>query len=186
MKITKSILSLALAAMLFTACKQNASEAATPAKDATATIEKTEAAVTGKMETASFKIEGMSCAVMCASKIEKELSAMEGVKTAKVDFEKKTATVEYDNALQTPQKLADKVESVADGKTYKVSDIKSTADHAMLFKGDQEKPKKTKASKKAKKAETTEKEAKACDKDKAGAKPGCCAAKKHCSEGGKM
>jgi periplasmic mercuric ion binding protein len=137
MKITKSILSLAFAAMLFTACKQNASEPATaPAKDAAATTEKTaDAPVVGKMETASFHIEGMSCAVMCASKIEKELAGMEGVKKAKVDFEKKTATVEYDNAIQTPQKLADKVESVADGKTYKVSAVKSTADHAMLFKG---------------------------------------------------
>lgn len=179
MKITKSILSLALAAMLFAACKQNASE---PAKDAAATTEKTaDVAVAGKMETASFHIEGMSCAVMCASKIEKELSAMQGVKTAKVDFEKKTATVEYDNAVQTPQKLADKVESVADGKTYKVSDVKSTADHAMLFKGNQEKPKKTKASKKAKKAD---KETKSCEKE--GTKAGCCSAKKHCAEGGKM
>ncbi|AWA29059.1 heavy metal transporter [Flavobacterium magnum] len=183
MKITKSVLSLAFAALLFTACKQNASAPATATgKDAVTATEKTAAPAVGKMETASFHIEGMSCAVMCASKIEKELSAMEGVKTAKVDFEKKTATIEYDNALQTPQKLADKVESVADGKTYKVSDVKSTADHAMLFKGDQEKPKKEKASKKAKKAE---KETKSCDKE-SGAKPACCSGKKHCSEGGKM
>ncbi len=186
MKITKSILSLALAATFFVACKQNASEtAAAPEKEGKATTEKAaDVAAVGKMETASFHIEGMSCAVMCASKIEKELAGMEGVKTAKVDFEKKTATVEYDNAVQTPQKLADKVESVADGKTYKVSDVKSTADHAMLFKGDQEKPKKSKAAKKAKKADKADKEAKSCEKE--GTKAGCCSAKKHCAEGGKM
>ena len=36
----------------------------------------------------------MTCAVMCAAKIEKELAAMEGVQKATVDFDKETATVE--------------------------------------------------------------------------------------------
>ncbi|OYU80233.1 MAG: hypothetical protein CFE23_10020 [Flavobacterium sp. BFFFF1] len=181
MNFKKSILALALVGMLFGACKQNASAPAAeaPAANTTATAKAADAPLIGKAETASFHIEGMSCAVMCASKIEKELSAMEGVKKAKVDFEKKTATVEYDNAVQTPQKLAAKVESVADGKTYKVSDIKSSADHAMLY-GQQEKQPKKKAAKKAKKEE---KEAKSESKE---GKPGCCAGKKHCSEGGKM
>ncbi|MGK4566228.1 heavy-metal-associated domain-containing protein [Flavobacterium sp. 3HN19-14] len=138
MKFTKSLMALAIAGLFFTACKEKGAEPlandAEPVTTATASTEK--AAVVGKVETASFHIEGMSCAVMCASKIEKELNAMDGVQKATVDFEKKTATVEYDNAKQSPEKLVAKVESVADGKTYKVSDLKTSGDHAMLMTGD--------------------------------------------------
>ncbi|HLN96684.1 MAG TPA: heavy-metal-associated domain-containing protein [Flavobacterium sp.] len=122
MKWTLSLLCLALAASTFTSCKKEA------AADSTA---KTTAAA-GKTETATFHIEGMSCAVMCAGKIQQELSKMEGVKKAVVDFDKKSATVEYDAAAVTPQQLKAKVEGVADGKTYRVSELKSTADRAML------------------------------------------------------
>jgi len=132
MNFIKSIVALAIAGTLFTSCKDTAKEpapeAATTNTTTTAAVEKT--APVGKVETASFTIEGMSCAVMCAAKIEKELAAMDGVQNAKVDFEKKTAIVEYDNAKQSPAKLVEKVESVAGGKTYKVSNVKSTADHA--------------------------------------------------------
>ena len=105
-------------------CKDKASETTATVNPQAAA---TQSAPTGKIANASFKIEGMSCAVMCASKIEKELAAMDGVQKAKVDFETKTATVQFDDAKQSPEKLAKKVESVADGKTYKVSDIKTTA-----------------------------------------------------------
>ena len=134
MNFIKSIVALAIAGIRFTSCKDTAKEPAPEATttNTTAAVEKT--APVGKVETASFTIEGMSCAVMCAAKIEKELAAMDGVQNAKVDFEKKTATVEYDNAKQSPAKLVEKVESVAGGKTYKVSNVKSTADHAMLMK----------------------------------------------------
>lgn len=179
MKLTNSFLALALAGILLTGCKKNETPAtSTPetAKTETASAEKP--AVTGKVETASFHIEGMSCAVMCAAKIEKELSEMDGVQKAKVDFEKKTATVEYDNAKQTPEKLVEKVESVADGKTYKVSDVKTTADHAMLM-GDPEKEKAKKSKKDAKK----EGDKKSCEGEAKGGekKAGCCQGKKHCS-----
>jgi copper chaperone CopZ len=64
---------------------------------------------------------------MCAAKIQDELTAMVGVQKATVDFDKETATVDYDSAVLTPEKLVEKTESVADGKTYKVSDVKTTA-----------------------------------------------------------
>lgn len=132
MNYIKSIAAFALAGVLFTSCKETPKEAEVTVAKATTTetasIEKTPAI--GKVETASFTIEGMSCAVMCAAKIEKELAAMDGVQTAKVDFEKKTATVQYDDAKLSPDKLVKKVESVAGGDTYKVSNVKSTADHA--------------------------------------------------------
>ena len=124
MKITKIILTLSAIAMLVFSCKN--------ATDKMVDNKKTTAAV-GKIETASFTVSGMSCEVMCAAKIEKELSALDGVQKAKVDFDQKTATIQYDSAKQTPETLIEKVEAVADGKTYKVSSLKSSADKAMLF-----------------------------------------------------
>jgi len=124
MKISKSIVTVILVAFIIVSCKNKATEA--PAT-ATPVVGTTQSAPVGKTATASLKIEGMSCAVMCASKIEKELAAMDGVQKAKVDFETKTATVQFDDTKQSPEKLVEKVESVADGKTYKVSDIKTTS-----------------------------------------------------------
>lgn len=120
MFLKKSIFALALAGMVFTSCKNN-----TENKTAETTKEtvKTTSALVGKAEKISFTIKGMTCAVMCAAKIEKELAAMDGVQNAKVDFDKETATVEFDNAKQTSETLKTKVESVADGKTYIVSNI---------------------------------------------------------------
>ena len=171
MKITQSFLALAIAGCLFTSCKETGTEVTT------ATATNTDALAVGKMETASFTIEGMSCEVMCASKIQKELANAAGVQKATIDFEKKTATVEYDAATTSPEKLVTLVEAVNGGESYKVSNLKSTADQAMLFSGDQEKEKKTRKSRKQKKAEAEA--AKSCAP--ATGKPGCCSAKKSCS-----
>ena len=161
MKILKLILILTVSGLVFVECKENVKVDAPKEKSFTA-------AAVGKIETANFTISGMSCAVMCANKIEKELSAMDGVIKATVDFDKKLATVKYDSDKLSPEKQVEKVESVADGKTYKVSNLKSSANKAMLL-GDPEKEKK-RAEQKAKK------EAKKAEKNK----PACCAAKKHC------
>jgi Cu+-exporting ATPase len=75
-------------------------------------------------KTATITIEGMSCKINCATKIEKNLKNMDGVKTAVVDFDNKKATVVFDSnsvanadfiktITETNQKVAD----------YKVSDI---------------------------------------------------------------
>ncbi len=165
-------MALVAVAAIMTSCKKEAAtETAVNSPVKTVAVK---SAPQGKVETASFHIEGMSCAVMCAGKIQQELTAMNGVQKAAVDFDKKTATVEYDSAVLTPQQLAEKVESVADGKTYKVSAVKSSADHAMLI-GD---PVQKKADKKSKKGD---KDAKSCSSSKE-KKGGCCAAKKHCDK----
>lgn len=168
----KSLFIFAFSAILFTSCKDKATTAETTA---TSTEAKTLAA--GKVETASFTIEGMSCEIMCASKIQKELTATDGVQKATVDFEKKMATVEYDAAVTTPEKLIEKVESVNGGDSYKVSNLKNSADKAMLFK---EKEKEKKKSRKERKAE--EKAAAEAKTESATAKPACCASKKACAE----
>lgn len=130
MNFTKSFLALALTSVLFISCKETASEPTLEATTETTAPKEIVAAV--KPETATFNIEGMTCAMGCAKTIEKELAGMDGVQKATVDFDKKTATVEYDATKQTPEKLFATVEAAADGKTYKVSNVKNTADKAAL------------------------------------------------------
>lgn len=120
MNFTKSLVTLGIASSLLFSCKDTASKPAeNNEKEVTATTEKT-TAVAAKPETASFKIEGMTCAMGCAKTIEKELAEMDGVQKASVDFDKKEATVEFDAAILTPEKLYATVEAAADGATYKV------------------------------------------------------------------
>ena len=171
----KSLLIFALSTLFLTSCKDNA-VATTETSTEASTASKTVAAV-GKIETASFTVEGMSCEIMCASKIQKELSVTEGVQKATIDFEKKLATIEYDSAVTSPEKLVEKVESVNGGDSYKVSNLKTSADHASLL---QEKPKEKKKTRKQRKAE--EKAAAEASTGTSTAKPGCCSSKKACSE----
>lgn len=72
---------------------------------------------------AEFSIEGMTCEIGCARTIEKKMAKMEGVKFAKVDFDKKLAMVEYDQAKVTPKSLEETVAKV--GEVYKVKDMKT-------------------------------------------------------------
>ena len=72
---------------------------------------------------AEFNIEGMSCAVGCAAKIEKKLAKMDGVKSAKVDFENEMAMVEYDVDKVDHNSIESTVTKV--GATYTVKNMKS-------------------------------------------------------------
>lgn len=168
--IKLSILALVVAGITFISCKKEESTSVDKASAQTETTTKSESKTVAKAETTTFNIEGMTCAMGCAKTIENKLAGLEGVQKATVDFEKKTATVKYDATVQTPEKLVETVEAVADGKTYKVSNVKNTADKALNY-GDPKKKKKE-TSKEASKTEacaTTEKKA------------GCCASKKSCS-----
>ena len=75
---------------------------------------------------AEFTIDGMTCAIGCAATIQKKISKMEGVKSATVDFDKRLAMVEYNEAKVTPTLLEETVTKVAD--IYKVSDMKTVDD----------------------------------------------------------
>ena len=121
MKFSKSIIGFAIATMLVVACKKNENKTA-DAKDAST---KKEVAAAVKPETASFHIEGMTCAIGCAKTIEEKLSKMDGVQKAKVDFDKKEATVNFDLDKLKSEDLVKAVETTGDGKTYKVSDVKT-------------------------------------------------------------
>jgi mercuric ion binding protein len=127
MNFTKSITLIAIAGLLFTSCKKNTAETATAA---TATTETTAPKVkkeiaAANLQTASFKVEGMTCAVGCAKTIQEELTALDGVQTATVDFDTKLATVTFDKTIQNPVSLIKVVQATGDGKTYKASDVKS-------------------------------------------------------------
>jgi mercuric ion binding protein len=121
MNFTKSIAIIALSSLLFISCKDNKTE---EKKEIAVTKVKKEI-VAANLQTASFNIEGMTCAVGCAKTIQEELTALDGVQTATVDFDKKIAKVTFDKTIQTPEKLTTIVQATGDGKTYKVSNMKS-------------------------------------------------------------
>lgn len=127
MNFTKSIAAVAIASFLFISCKKNTSEVAKTVMNKTETTApkvKKEIAATN-LQTASFKVEGMTCAIGCAKTIQEELTELDGVQTATVDFDKKLATVTFDKTVQNPENLTKVVQATGDGKTYKVSNMKS-------------------------------------------------------------
>jgi len=174
MNLAKHISLLALAAVLLTGCKDTSKDGnidtETPA-DSTAADSTTGKETAANLEKASFKIDGMTCAIGCAATIESKLAGMDGVQEAKVDFEKKEATVSFDPAKQSPEKIVKTVEAIADG-TYKVSDVKSSGHKAYLHV-DQEKEKEKKTAAKTKKG--TAKKSSCHSGEKKG---GCCSADK--------
>ncbi len=125
MKILKSIVMVALAGVLFVSCKKNneESEKIIPQNQTEATKVKKEIAPEN-LQAATFKIEGMTCAVGCAKTIQEELSDLDGVQSAEVDFDKKLATVSFDKTIQNQSSLTQIVQATGDGATYKVSDFK--------------------------------------------------------------
>jgi mercuric ion binding protein len=77
-----------------------------------------------KMQTASFTIDGMTCAMGCAKTIENKLAGQEGVGQAVVDFDTKIATVKFDAEKQSLESLTKTIEGVAGGDSYKVTESK--------------------------------------------------------------
>ena len=127
MNFKKSILTLAFASILFVGCKEKTNE--TEVKEMAETTEaaapkvKKEIAA-ANLQKASFAIEGMTCAMGCAKTIQDDLADLDGVQEATVDFDTKLATVSFDKTVQTTETLTKVVEDAADGKTYKVKDMK--------------------------------------------------------------
>lgn len=57
------------------------------------------------LQVASFGIANMTCAT-CPITVKKAMSAVHGVRTVKVDFESKTATVEFDSKVTNAATIA--------------------------------------------------------------------------------
>lgn len=120
MKITKTIVALAFVSLLMISCKKEAATTEITTEKPTETPKKEVVIAAENVQTASFEIEGMTCAIGCAKTIEEELGGLEGVQKATVDFDSKKATVVFDKTIQNQDNLTKVVEATADGKTYKV------------------------------------------------------------------
>ena len=83
---------LTLFAVSLTACGDNAGAEAKPAS--------------GLTETVSLTVENMTCAT-CPIAVRKALERVDGVQSAQVDFETKTATVTYDPQAATVSDLTE-------------------------------------------------------------------------------
>jgi mercuric ion binding protein len=124
MNFLKSIASLLLISLLFVSCKEKSSETLSNAETEAAAPKVKKEIAAANLQTASFNIKGMTCAIGCAKTIEEELNGLDGVQNATVDFEKELATVSFDKQVLNPEKLTKIVEATADGKSYKVSNMK--------------------------------------------------------------
>lgn len=125
MKFTKIIASLAIAGLVFVSCKKEEDKNLANFKKEETVAKEHKTIAPENVQTASFEIEGMTCAMGCAKTIEKELSNLDGVEKAAVDFEKKTATITFDKTIQNQASLTTVVQGTGDGKTYKVLNFKS-------------------------------------------------------------
>lgn len=125
MNLGKSILTFLFAILLFAGCKEKTTGTTTTSSTETSAPKAKKEIAAANLQKASFTIEGMTCAIGCAKTIQEELSGLEGVQTATVDFDKKLATVSFDKTLQTPESLTKVVQATGDGKTYTVSNMKS-------------------------------------------------------------
>jgi copper chaperone CopZ len=125
MNFKKSMVVVALATVLFASCKQKSTEIVLNKTSKTTTVIVKKEIAAANLQTASFNVEGMTCAVGCAKTIQEDLTKLDGVQEATVNFETKLAKVTFDKTVQTPEKLIKVVESAADGKTYKVLNMKS-------------------------------------------------------------
>ena len=70
--------------------------------------------------TATYRVEGMMCAMNCPQKINDSLNGVDGIKSCKVDFESKTATVIFDDEKIDPDKIA---KTISKSTYYKVMDL---------------------------------------------------------------
>ena len=72
--------------------------------------------------TAMLTIDGMTCEIGCAARIEDKLSKMEGIESATIDFETKVATVSYNHSSVDEKKMVQMIEDLND-KQYSVTNV---------------------------------------------------------------
>lgn len=125
MKISKILFAAAIAGLVLVGCKKAEDKSLEVVNKEKSTPKEHKPIAAENLQTASFTIDGMTCAVGCAKTIEEELANLDGVEKATVDFDKKTATVSFDKTIQNSESLTKLVQETGDGKTYKVSNFKS-------------------------------------------------------------
>ena len=120
---TLKLVAITFAFLATISCKKEQKEAEVVAVDTIEEVKKTTVSEDATLAKVEFNIEGMTCAIGCAAKIQKSLGKMDGVKNATVDFESKTAVVEYDVDQVTTNLLAARV--VENGDQFKVANFQT-------------------------------------------------------------
>ena len=82
--------------------------------------------------TATYRVDGMMCAVNCPMKVNQSLDGVEGIKSCKVDFESKTATIIFDDEKIDKEKIA---KTIAKGTYYKLMDLSKKEEESSSFWG---------------------------------------------------
>lgn len=137
MKTLKQLFAFALVISFAVACKNNDAKPEVKTVDVETSDVKKELDPNANYAKAEFTVEGMTCAIGCAKTIEKNITKMEGVKSAKVDFDKKLAMVEFDEAKVTTNDLEATVKKT--GERYSVKDMKTVEEFESDEKVDTEK-----------------------------------------------
>ena len=123
MKIVKNLIVAMLVLFSVVACKNSVDpEVKSISMDGQEEVAKVDY-VEANLAKVKFNIDGMTCAMGCAKTIEKKMAKMDGVKSAKVDFENELAMVEYDEAKVSPESLEDVVTKVGGGDVYIVKNM---------------------------------------------------------------
>ncbi len=73
-----------------------------------------------------FVIDGMTCEIGCANRIEEKIAKMNGVSTSSVDFESKLATISFNDETITGDEIKSMVESLNDNQYH----IKETVNNS--------------------------------------------------------
>lgn len=92
-------------------------------------VTKTEKIVSGDIakSVANIGIEGMTCSVGCAKRIEMKLGKLEGIESASVVFEDKVAKVEFDDSKISEEDMIKIIEELGDYKVNSVNIEKTVA-----------------------------------------------------------
>jgi uncharacterized phage protein gp47/JayE len=116
----KLVLSFAILSVFVVACHSNNAE-----QSQNSTVNSLTEIVDGTNKTeVKLAITGMMCAHACGGKIQQDLQATAGVKSTSLDYiegrEQNVVTVEIDTQTVQPEKLAEVVHGIADGKYHVV------------------------------------------------------------------
>ena len=124
MKTLKITLQLALLITLNLSCKEKPTAKIILVETAASqSINKSSRTETNNAISARFTIKGMSCEIGCARAIENELSKLDGMYKARVNFKKEMATVEFDANKIDKSLLISTVSSVSQTLSFSVVDF---------------------------------------------------------------
>ena len=115
-----------LLVLLFISCNT----APKPEKKSVTHLEYTKVELSAELAHISFPIEGMTCEVGCAARIEKKVAASKGVMSSKVDFEGKTAYVSFDPSKTSFDAIRTTIEGL--GTDYKVGEATASSTYTNL------------------------------------------------------